>query len=103
MAGSFVGNVARAALDNVAKTRPLMSTLTYSRRDYDASPAEEKASATPRKSFWRRAFESMITARQRRADREIAAYIASRGGHLTDEVERDMMRSLSAGNRVTRL
>ena len=80
-----------------------MSTLTYSHRDFAPAPTESKTSARPRRSFWRRAFEGMLASRQRSADRAIAAYIARRGGCLTDEVERDMMRSLGAGTRATRL
>jgi len=78
-----------------------MSTLTYSPRTY--APATAEAQAPARTSFWRRLFDNMIAARQRRADREIAAYIASHGGHLTDEVERGIMQGLSGGNRMTRV
>ena len=33
--------------------------------------------------------------RQRKADREIAAYIERSGGHLTDSVERELMERVS--------
>jgi len=79
-----------------------MSTLTYSQPDYAPAPSEAQAQQPARTPFWRRLYESMIAAQQRRADREIAAYIASRGGSLTDEVEREIMRSLSNGSRMTR-
>ena len=76
-----------------------MSTLTYDQRtDVPAAQPSDRGEAG--KSFWRRAFEHMLAARQRRAEREIAAYIASRGGHLTDELERDLMRSLQTGSRI---
>lgn len=80
-----------------------MSTLTYSHTDHAAAAAEAQARTPTHKSFWRRLFGNMMAAQQRRADREIAAYIARRGGYLTDEVERDIMRNLGNGGRVTRI
>ena len=50
-----------------------MSTLTYSRSHLaDAAGAAAKPE---RKGFWRRVYEGLLASRQRRADREIAAYI----------------------------
>jgi hypothetical protein len=40
-------------------------------------------------------FDALIEARQRRAEREIASFLASRGGILTDEAEREIMRRLA--------
>jgi hypothetical protein len=71
-----------------------MSTLTYA--NSAAAPAVEPA----RKSIWRRMFDGLVEAQQRRADREIARFLASHGGLLTDEMEREMMQRLIRNKRV---
>jgi hypothetical protein len=43
----------------------------------------------------RRMTEAFMQWRQRKADREIAAYIERSGGHLTDSVERELMERVS--------
>jgi len=69
-----------------------MSSLTYTHRD---AATIEAADAKPaRKPFWTRIMDALVTAQQRRAEREIARYLATRGP-LTDEVEREIMRRLS--------
>src|SRR5215467_11069551 len=45
----------------------------------------------PRRSLWRRALDAMLTAQQRRADREIARFLATRG-RITDDIEREIER-----------
>jgi hypothetical protein len=67
-----------------------MSTLTYADRD----PVAREAAKPARKPFWARLYAAIIESQQRRAEREIGRYIASRGP-LTDEVEREIMRRLS--------
>jgi hypothetical protein len=71
-----------------------MSTLIYTT---DAlAPAETTAkAAAARKPFWRSMYDAMIASRQRRAEREIAAYIEGHGGLLTDDMEREIMRRVS--------
>ena len=41
-----------------------------------------------------RLFDAMMASRQRQVDREIARYLASVGGKLTDEAEREIERRL---------
>jgi hypothetical protein len=74
-----------------------MSTLTYTNQDLaHAAPAV----GTPlRKPFWRRLFNALMEAQQRRAEHEIARYLAIRGGLLTDDMEREMMRRLTGSTR----
>jgi hypothetical protein len=74
-----------------------MSTLTYADRSLTAT---ETATAKPaRKSLLSRLYTAIVQSQQRRAEREIGRYLASRGP-LTDEVEREIMRRLSgAGSR----
>jgi hypothetical protein len=68
-----------------------MSALTYTGRDL----APETAAAKPaRKPFLTRLYDAIVDAQSRRAEREIARFLASRGP-LTDEVEREIMRRLS--------
>ena len=75
-----------------------MSTLTYSRTD---AAAAEREAVAPRRGFWHRLYEGIVKAQERRAEREIARYLASHGGLLTDDMEREMMQRLTG--RATRL
>jgi len=65
-----------------------MSTLTTTRTHVAAAEAEAR---TPRKGFLHRAYEAIVAAQQRRAEREIARYIEIHGGLMTDDMEREMM------------
>jgi hypothetical protein len=76
-----------------------MSTLTYS-HDHSALAGEAGAQAAPRRGFWRRVLQALVAAQQRRAEREIAVYLARRGGLFTDDAEREIMRSLSGRRSV---
>ena len=67
-----------------------MSTLTYG--DSTFAPQASVAEKEPRKSIWRRFFDGIVLAQERRADREIARFLASHGGLLTDDMEREIMR-----------
>ena len=76
-----------------------MSTLTYSRSTLaDAAPTTE-AGKPLRKSFWRRVCEGVAASQQRRADREIAAFLNRHSGLLTDDMEREIMHRLAGGGR----
>ena len=75
-----------------------MSTLTYSRSTLADATATE-AGKPPRKSFWRRVHEAVMASQQRRADREIAAFLHRHGGLLTDDMEREIMQRLAGGGR----
>lgn len=74
-----------------------MSTLTYADRDLIAAEAAEAKPA--RESFWVRLLNAFVAAQQRRADREIANYLAARGP-LTDQMERDIMRRISGAGSL---
>jgi hypothetical protein len=67
-----------------------MSTLTYS--DSSFAPRAPVAEKEPRKGLWRRFVDAIVLSQERRADREIARYLASHGGLLTDDMEREIMR-----------
>jgi hypothetical protein len=76
-----------------------MSTLTTTNEAL--IPATATAKAKPaRKPFWRAVSDSIAASRERRAEREIAAYIERHGGQLTDEVEREIMRHLNGQSQV---
>ncbi|MFZ1105489.1 MAG: hypothetical protein WAN86_21975 [Hyphomicrobiaceae bacterium] len=68
-----------------------MSTLTYTNQSLVA--AEAAAAKPARKPLLTRMFNAFVEAQQRRAEREIARYLAGRP--LTDDVERELMRRLS--------
>jgi hypothetical protein len=54
-----------------------------------------QTNASERTSLWRRLSKTVRSYRERRAEREIARFIQSRGGRLTDQVERDLMRHMT--------
>jgi hypothetical protein len=70
-----------------------MSTLTTTTHDV-LIPATTKAKSAS-KPFWRSVFEAIVAQRERRAEREVAAYIERHGGLLTDDMEREIMRHLN--------
>jgi hypothetical protein len=72
-----------------------MSTLTIS---HDTSAAV--AAVAPHRSIWRRVLDAIVSAQQRRAEREIARFIATHGGVLTDDAEREIMSRLAGGRRA---
>jgi hypothetical protein len=76
-----------------------MSTLTYSNGHLPTAERATEAAASERPGFWRRVFERMVAAQQRRAEREIAAYLKSHGGLLTDDMEREIGERLSGRRR----
>jgi hypothetical protein len=77
-----------------------MSTLTYSRTDLATEGVTAEAVERPRRrTIWRRLFDGMIASQQRRADREIAAWLNSHGGTMTDEMEREIMERIAGRRR----
>jgi hypothetical protein len=52
------------------------------------APAARNAA---RRGILRRVFDAMFETRQRKAERDIAAYLARSGGKLTDSIERELM------------
>jgi hypothetical protein len=46
----------------------------------------------PKRGPFRRFLDAMMAARQRQADREIARFLQTRGGRLTDDIEREIER-----------
>jgi hypothetical protein len=68
-----------------------MSSLTYAGRDAAFEAAEAKPA---RKTLLARFYSFIVQSQQRRAEREIARFLATRGP-LTDDVEREIMRRLS--------
>jgi hypothetical protein len=73
-----------------------MSTLTYAKRHLAPARADEKPVREP---FWRRLFDAIVASQQRRAEREVARYLATRGDLLNDETEREIMRRLAGDTR----
>jgi hypothetical protein len=53
--------------------------------------------------FLQRLSNAVGNYKRRRAEREIARFIQGRGGHLTDELERDLMRHMTSSPHYWRL
>ncbi|MFA6264370.1 MAG: hypothetical protein WC670_01465 [Pseudolabrys sp.] len=54
------------------------------------------AVAAPKRGFFARVLDSLMAARMRQAEREVARYIAETGGKFTDESEREIERRFLA-------
>lgn len=65
-----------------------MSTIAFSNTHIAAASV---AGADKSKSFWRKIYDRMIEAQHERAQRSVAAYLASHGNLLSDDVEREIM------------
>ena len=63
----------------------------------DHKSAPEHGAAN-RAGLLRRVFEAVFESRQRQADKQIARFIASAGGRLTDDIERRMMARLTTSD-----
>ncbi len=74
-----------------------MSTLTYA--DHSLVAGETAAAKPARKPLLKRIYDAFVAAQARRADREIARYVATRGP-LSDELEREIMRRLAGTRRL---
>jgi hypothetical protein len=58
------------------------------------------AKAVPQRGFFSRMLDAMTAARMRQAEREIAHYLGTTGGNLTDDAEREIERRfLNASSR----
>ena len=75
-----------------------MSTIAYSSTQIAAQAGSEK----PAKSFWTKLYERVVAAQQVRAERSVANYLASHGGLITDDMEREIMARLSANGALRR-
>lgn len=78
--------------------------MSYAAHHKDFGPLNDALQARDAKAgFWRRLFRAVSNSRRRRADRELANFIQGRGGHLTDELERDLSRHLTASAHYWRM
>jgi hypothetical protein len=68
-----------------------------------AAPARDHTNHIAKVGLWQRLLEAVKSSRQRRADRELASFIQGRGGHLTDELERDLIRHMTASAHYWRM
>jgi len=72
---------------------------------YVSTPRAARDDKNPpiKAGFWQRLSNAIGKYRQRRAEREIARFIQGRGGHLTDELERDLMRHMTSSPHYWRM
>lgn len=74
-----------------------MGTITASHTDVATGLADEAP-----KSFFRKLYERMLESQQTRAEKSVASYLASHGGLLTDDMEREIMARFSANSVLRR-
>jgi hypothetical protein len=60
------------------------------------APSGADTAVTP--GFWRRFFNAVLEARQRKANDQLGEYLIRSGGRLTDDIEREMNHRLSRGD-----
>jgi hypothetical protein len=79
-----------------------MDPMTYAAHHRDfafgGKAATTSDAVASKAGVLRRIFDAIFESRQKRADREIAAFVARRGGRFTDELEREMTRRLLTSN-----
>ncbi len=71
------------------------------RRPDPPAPAQPQANQ-PHRGPLRRLFDALMEGRQRRVQREIDFYVATRGHKMTDELEREISSLILGGNRNVR-
>jgi hypothetical protein len=59
---------------------------------FTQTPARAKLPVRAKRGLFGRLLESMMLARRRQAEREIARYLVDSGGKFTDETEREIER-----------
>jgi hypothetical protein len=69
-----------------------MSTLAYTPEAHAPAASADADAKEARKPFWSRLVDAIVERQQRRAEREIARYLASHGHLLNDAAEREIMR-----------
>lgn len=69
--------------------------MAYATDHFGFTPYAPAARTTAHRGILRRMIEGMFESRQRKAERDIAAYIAHSGGRLTDSIERELMERVS--------
>lgn len=75
-----------------------MSTITASH----SAIAETGYAAEAPKSFFRKMYDRVLESQQARAEKSVAAYLASHGGLLTDDMEREIMARFSSNSVLRR-
>jgi hypothetical protein len=66
--------------------------LDFASRENAFTQNSVRSNAPTKRGVWRRFLDAVIASRQRQADYEIARFLGTRGGKLTDEVEREIER-----------
>lgn len=75
-----------------------MSTIAYS----NSAIAVEATSKAPTKSFLAKLYERFVASQQLRAEKTVASYLASHGGMITDDLEREIMARMNANGALKR-
>jgi hypothetical protein len=79
-----------------AAHRKDFARYTTKRETCDANPPAKAG-------FWQRLFKALGYSQQSHLDRQIGRFIEGRGGHLTDELERELIRHMTASPHYWRM
>ena len=69
--------------------------MAYATDHFGLAHYAPAARAPAHRGILQRMFDALFESRLRKAEREIAAYIAHSGGRLTDSIERELMDRVS--------
>jgi hypothetical protein len=72
--------------------------MSYTPSAVEAAFSATYAPAKPKRSFFARVLDSLMMARMRQAERDVARYITETGGKFTDESEREIERRFLSPN-----
>lgn len=75
-----------------------MGTITASHTDIAATGFAGEAN----KSFFRKIYDRVVESQQARAEKSVASYLATHGGLLTDDMEREIMARFSSNSVLRR-
>ena len=69
--------------------------MAYAADHLDFIHAAPQTHTAAGRGVFRRIFDAIFDSRLRRAEQDIAAYLARSGGRLTDSIERELMERVS--------
>jgi hypothetical protein len=93
---STVWTIERRSIVEVHQEATMAHSMVYPSRRGAAVPA--RSAAAPRPGLLKRIADAVFESRRRQAERDIARFVASTGGRITDDIERQMTQRLVGGD-----